>query len=228
MLTYLSAVLSGDAAPLWPHIILLGVTVLASFAVAAGILLESPKYSEALHGLASKLVIGGVAIEAICTISLFVFDEAISSKQQSAIESQQSTILDQQRQIIRLTTPRNLSPPAVDRVAAKVCPFGAKQFEFVRVTADELLFGNQLQKIWSLCKWDSKGVQDPDTAIAAASEVVGIHFLYGSTRAEEFQDAAEAFAAALRDENIAAEAGPIPKDVPLSTNMIHIQLGRRP
>ena len=85
MLTYLSSFFSGDADPTWPHVILLSVTVLASFAVAAGIIFESPKYSESIHRAATRLVIGGVAVEAVCTIFLFVFDEGISNAQQSKI-----------------------------------------------------------------------------------------------------------------------------------------------
>ncbi len=85
MLTYLSSFFSGDVDPTWPHVILLSVTVLASFAVAAGIIFESPKYSESIHRAATRLVIGGVAVEAVCTIFLFVFDEGISNAQQSKI-----------------------------------------------------------------------------------------------------------------------------------------------
>jgi hypothetical protein len=71
-------------------------------------------------------------------------------------------------------------------------------------------------------------VENRDVAVAAASGVIGIHFLYDPQHADEFKGAAEAFASALRDEKIWAEAEPIPKDMSLSTNMIHIQLGRRP
>jgi hypothetical protein len=85
MLTYLSEILSGTAEPFWPHCVLISISVVASFAVAAGILLESPKYSAAVHRVAVWLVICGVAVEALCMISLFVFDEAISSAQQSKI-----------------------------------------------------------------------------------------------------------------------------------------------
>ena len=85
MLTYLSNFFSGGVDSTWPHIILLSVTVLASFAVAAGIIFESPKYSETIHRVATRLVIGGVAVEAVCTIFLFVFDEGISNAQQSKI-----------------------------------------------------------------------------------------------------------------------------------------------
>jgi hypothetical protein len=211
----MSGFFSGSADPFWPHVILLTVAILASFAVAGGIVLENPKAT-----IANVLVVGGVAIEAVCTVLLFGFDEGISG-------AQQSKIIDQQAQIIRLTTPRNLSPDAVKRVAEKVCPFGPQEFDVVHVTLDEILFGNELQKIWTRCNWTSKGVQNPDEAIDAASGVAGIHFLY-APQSDGFRKAAGAFASALRDENIEAVAEPVPKNIPLSSAMIHIQLGRRP
>jgi hypothetical protein len=85
MLTYLNHFFAGEVEPLWPHVILLAVTVAASVAVGAGIIFEGPKYSESVHRLAVKLVIAGVVIEAFCTITLFVFDERISAAQQEKI-----------------------------------------------------------------------------------------------------------------------------------------------
>jgi hypothetical protein len=85
MLTYVSAFTSGGLEPFWPHFVLLSLSILASFAVGAGIIFESPKYSAAAHQVALWLVIVGVVAEAACTICLFVFDEGISGAQQSKI-----------------------------------------------------------------------------------------------------------------------------------------------
>jgi hypothetical protein len=71
----MSEFFSGSMEPSWPHAILLTAAISASFAVAAGIVLENPKWS-----LANVLVVGGVAVEAACTLLLFGFDEGISSK----------------------------------------------------------------------------------------------------------------------------------------------------
>jgi hypothetical protein len=90
MLTYFSTVWAGEADPLWPHAILLSVSIIAAFTVGAGILLESPKYSAAVHRIATWLVLGGIAVESLCTIALFVFDERISGAQQSKIISLQA------------------------------------------------------------------------------------------------------------------------------------------
>jgi hypothetical protein len=93
MLTYFNTVLSGEAEPFWPHVILLSVSIFAAFTVGFGIILESPKYSSAVHRIATWLVLGGIAVESLCTVFLFVFDESISSKQQSTIESQNAQII---------------------------------------------------------------------------------------------------------------------------------------
>jgi hypothetical protein len=85
MLTYVSRFWSGGFEPFWPHVALLSLTVLASLAVGAGIIFERPTYSAAFHRVAFWLVVGGVIVEAVCTIFLFVFDEGISTSQQSRI-----------------------------------------------------------------------------------------------------------------------------------------------
>ncbi len=85
MLTYISGFLSGMVDPLWPHVCLLSFSVAASVAVGAGIIFERPKYSESIHRVAFWLVVVGIVVEAVCTIFLFVFDEGISSAQQSKI-----------------------------------------------------------------------------------------------------------------------------------------------
>ncbi|MFZ1964848.1 MAG: hypothetical protein WAU78_15520 [Roseiarcus sp.] len=92
-LTYVSAFISGTMDPLWPHVGLLSVSVAASVAVGAGIIFEGQKYSPYVHRVAFWLVVVGIVFEAVCTIFLFVFDEGISSAQQSRIEKQQSEIL---------------------------------------------------------------------------------------------------------------------------------------
>jgi hypothetical protein len=85
MLTYVSRFLSGDFEPFWPHVALLSLAVLSSIAVGGGIIFERPKYPPSVHRVAFWLVVGGIAVEAVCTIFLFVFDEGISGAQQSKI-----------------------------------------------------------------------------------------------------------------------------------------------
>ena len=110
----MSEFFSGSIAPFWPHSILLTAAIASSFAVAAGIVLENPKLS-----LANVLVVGGVTIEAVCTLLLFGFDEGISGRQQSTIEEQNSQIIALEMQI----APRRLSKDqfeAIQEIKGKV------------------------------------------------------------------------------------------------------------
>lgn len=97
----MSGFFSGSVDVFLPHVVFLTVAAVASFAVAAGIVLENPKWS-----LANVLVIGGVAIEAICTFLLFGFDEGISAAQQSKIVTLETRLAPRQlddRQMADLT-----------------------------------------------------------------------------------------------------------------------------
>jgi hypothetical protein len=120
MPTYFSQFFSGGVDATWPHAILLSITVLASFAVAAGIIFESPKYSELVHRIAMWAVIVGVAVEAVCTITLFVFDEGISDAQKEKI-----IVLEK-----RLAS-RTLSAEQFDDIVEQTAPMSGQHFDIV-------------------------------------------------------------------------------------------------
>jgi hypothetical protein len=115
ILTYISGLWAGTEDPFWPHLILLSGSVLAGIAVGAGILYERPKYSEAVHGVATWLVIVGVAVESVCTICLFAIDERISG-------TQQSTIIGLDKEI----APRRLSDEQQKQLGQWLTPFAGK------------------------------------------------------------------------------------------------------
>lgn len=118
----MSGFFSGSLDPFWPHSLLLTAAIAASFAVAAGIVMENPKWS-----LANALVVGGVATEAACTLLLFGFDEGISSAQQVDIKSQQEQIKSQQADIKSLLLalqPRTIS----DEQAARIADFVQRKY----------------------------------------------------------------------------------------------------
>jgi hypothetical protein len=117
MLTYFSHFFSGGVDPTWPHGILLSISVLASFAVGAGIIFESHKYPEAIQRIAMLAVIVGVIVEAACTITLFVFDEGISNVQQNKIIA-----------LERRIAPRNLSPSQQQKIVDSLKQFTDVQF----------------------------------------------------------------------------------------------------
>jgi hypothetical protein len=118
MLTYASGFISGDLNPFWPHFILLSLSVLASIVVAFGIIFESPKFEEATHRIAMWLVIVGVAIEAVCTICLFVFDEGISRRQNGEIIRLRQQVAN-----------RDLSEEETKTIAARLSVFAGQQVE---------------------------------------------------------------------------------------------------
>ena len=93
MLTYFNAFISGELNSVFTHIVLLGGALAAEIAIAAGIILETPKEKSHREKLGMRLVIGGVVVSALFTIALFVFDEGISRAQQSLINKQESEIL---------------------------------------------------------------------------------------------------------------------------------------
>jgi uncharacterized membrane protein len=114
MLTYLSAALSGAVNPFWPHLVLLAVSVLAGAGVGLGIIFEAPEYSSGTHRIAQRLVIAGVILESICTVSLFVFDEGISNAQQAKLIERAET----ERAMIEQLKPRTLKPEQHDALVA--------------------------------------------------------------------------------------------------------------
>ncbi len=95
MLTYIGRFWSGGFEPFWPHVVLLTLSIVASFAVGIGIIFERPKYSPAVHRVAFWLIVGGITIEAVCTIFLFVFDEGISG----SLQKSNNFLLAQQQEL---------------------------------------------------------------------------------------------------------------------------------
>src|SRR5437868_1817550 len=126
MLTYLSAFFDGTAEPFWPHFWLLTISIVAAFGVGAGIILESPKYSASTHRIATGLVLGGIAIESLCTVCLFAFDEGISNAQQSTIRAQNDKIIALETRLV----PRTLSEAQVKLLTEKMKSFAGDGQQF--------------------------------------------------------------------------------------------------
>ena len=127
MLTYVSRFLSGELEPFWPHVTLLSLAVLASIAVGGGIIFERPKYPPSVHRVAFWLVVGGIAVEAVCTIFLFVFDEGISNAQQSTILAQNKEIID----LRKLTAVRDITLDDVKRTSAELAKYSGQPAKIV-------------------------------------------------------------------------------------------------
>jgi hypothetical protein len=163
MLTYLSNFFSGGVDPLWPHVALLTVSVLASFAVAGGIIFESPKYSTSVHRIATWLVIGGVAIEALCTIVLFVFDEGISGAQQDKIIALESRL-----------AARTLTVEQQHSIASAVSKFPGITFEIstYRHNTEAISLSKQIMFSLNEAKWDFVDVYSEPIGVVGGIFVV--------------------------------------------------------
>jgi hypothetical protein len=132
--TYFSKFDSGELAPGWPHFSLLSISVLASFAVGAGIIFERPTYPASVHRIAFWLVIGGIAIEALCTIFLFVFDEGISAAQQSKISDLDTQLVARTKELLtvrKLTADRSLTPEEQKSLIKALTPFAGQPAKIV-------------------------------------------------------------------------------------------------
>jgi hypothetical protein len=115
------------------HGYLLALDVFATVVVVWGILWESDGPLN-VHSIARKLVIWGVAAEAIITIAIFVFDERISSVQQSKIEVQKSQIIE----LAKRLAARTLSDAQLDDMKRKLGRF---------ITAPEQRYGKNAAAI---------------------------------------------------------------------------------
>jgi hypothetical protein len=130
MLTYVSRFISGGLEPFWPHVFLLSSSVLASIAVGAGIIFERPKYSPSVHRIAFWLIVGGIVVEATCTIFLFVFDEGTS-------DAQQSKIIVLETRLAEFLEPRKLSQGQKDRIIQAIKQFPPVSFVVMTVPEEE-------------------------------------------------------------------------------------------
>jgi hypothetical protein len=220
MLTYVSRFLSGDLEPFWPHVTLLSLAVLSSIAVGGGIIFERPKYPPSIHRVAFWLVVGGIAVEAVCTIFLFVFDEGISDAQQSKIIALEMRIAS-----------RDLSPYQQKRITSKISSFVGQPYTLaVSGDPESVHFLPTVDAILKDAGWiklppPAGGLLLPDgtASIAVKSKVV---VLVPADKQSELGPKAIEFVKALEDEDIAASAGFDPKVY--NSNTIEITVGSKP
>lgn len=197
---YVSQLISGTAAPLWPHFVLIIGSVMAGAAVGAGIIFESPEYSKKVHHWANRAVIIGVIIESCCTVSLFVFDEAISDRQQEKIIALETRL-----------APRTLEPDQKNRIADAVKLFPDTAFDVgVSQDPDSRNLLGQILPVLATAHWDRQAWGGPGVGLAAYVDGKAIAFLpldgliveYNPASEAQFGKAANALAAALTKEGL--------------------------
>jgi len=96
--TYFNAFISGDLNSYWTHLWLLGGIFLFEVIVGVGIILEVTLPMTSRQIIATGMVVGGILFGIMLTLGLFVFDEGVSSAQQSkiiALETQLSPSKEQ-------------------------------------------------------------------------------------------------------------------------------------
>jgi hypothetical protein len=221
--TYLSAALSGGVDPFWPHLVLLSVSVLCGIAVGAGIIFEAPEYSSATHRKAKWLVISGVAVEAVCTVCLFVFDEGISGAQQDKI------IMLEQR-----LAPRSLDAEQRARIIGRIAPFGGTHFVgYVATSPEPLALAHQIIDCLTSAGWQVDAPAPPAPRLNGAglpplgqAISFGVRISFDGARDASLKDAATTLAAVLDAEGIGTSLDAANRDDP-GSNVI-VQIGEKP
>ena len=212
----MSGFFSGSFDPFWPHAILLTSAIVASFAVAIGIVLENPKWS-----LANALVVGGVAIEAVCTLLLFGFDEGISTAQTDKIAS-----LTQQ------LAPRTLTAEQASRITAAIAPYPKTPYDLAVDPSAEANFMFAIIGAFANADWNRVPYPGSNTAFPLGLGIIithpGLQIRIDGSRQERF------LAVAIALSNGFAAAGysaPLIMEYPGSEtapDAIHVEIGRKP
>lgn len=123
MYSHMSEFFSGTLDPRLPHAVLISASIVASLAVWLGIVLEAERF----WSIPTMCVTFGVAIEAVCTILLFGFDEGISSAQRSTISTQRGEIITLERRLAA----RTLTDAQVNAIAKRLSQFKGQDFDIV-------------------------------------------------------------------------------------------------
>ncbi len=226
MLTYLNALLSGAVDPFWPHVVLLTTSVVAGIAVGAGIIFESSEYSAAVHRVAKWLVIVGIAIESLCTISLFVFDKGISNAQQSKIIELETRI-----------APRDLTDTQQKEIADKLKPFAGMHFDLEMTPRIEIMkLLDKIENALLLAGWKEQPPR-PEvpqfdrisrSKVGGARSVAGVWVLWPQPSGEPFKSAADTLVSALKDKGITASLVNVVNPDAYDSDKIHVWVGDKP
>jgi hypothetical protein len=230
-----------DQVSLVVHVYLLTFSVLAAYVCVRGIRWES-KGPLSVHSVAARLVIWGVAIEALCTIALFVFDEGISRVQRTDIDAQQSIIRAQNDKIIALEEKLagwKLSQEDMKQITGSLQLFPDTPFDMESTSTVDpwfiWLLGFSIKSAgWKVHSWDTGDhwysyPLNANVGIFTASAGGPISILYEHGTDKEFKAPAEALAAALNEVKIPAKAAPYmnvgpPGAINIPGNAIHIEI----
>lgn len=212
---YIARVWAGVENPFWPHLILITVSVVAGLAVAIGIVLEQPRFTERTHRIATLLVLVGVGIESLCTVLLFVTDERISGAQQAKIIALET-----------LLAPRNLSPTEQFHLRVAVGQFAGQTYAITTYwdMREPLHLANQIYQTLNAVAWS---YIKPTSATVLLGGTEGVQVWTHPKASSQTKAAAAALIKALEDDGITAEAKEQNERNPV-TNQIDINVGTKP
>jgi hypothetical protein len=165
--TYFNAFISGHLNPFWTHLWLLLACFIAEIMVAVGILLESWPPKNLRQFIATVLVVVGVLFGIMFTLSLFVFDEGISSGQQQKIAELENRLAS-----------RHLSTSQQDTIGDALKSFTGKRVVVGSYGLDieSALLGNQIMhclKLGGVEPFDEISTQLPSGSITTGVFIFG-------------------------------------------------------
>jgi hypothetical protein len=186
-----------DRVALLVHIYLLGGAVFGTILVAAGIIWESGPLS--VREIATRLVIWGVVVETLCSVTLFAFDEGVSVAQQSTIEAQNTEIISLQKRLAA----RTLSDEQLGAIAERIKSFSGQSFQVIAYwkNPESLAFANRIGDTLLKANWV---IDQPRAFTSIIGVLTGVSIDIDADDSKEVKAAAEALLQSLKENDVFA------------------------
>lgn len=222
--TFIQSVFSGSTEPGLTHAWLIGLCVLGSLAVAFGIILESWPPRSLREIVATILVIGGVIFEGAFTVVLFVFDEAISHRQEATIESQRSEIIALENRLAA----RSLSDTQASSIVGRLRSFAPLSFQIIPYWEDKEShdIAERIARILGTMDWK---LENPTRFTMLAGVIAGVVVNVDGRASDNARNAAKELASALTDNGVdAIEKEHVDTTTNPASERIDMQVGIKP
>lgn len=198
--------------------------MLATWAVGMGIIWESNEYDASTHRVARRLVLIGIAVETLCSLALFVFDEGVSHAQQSKIIALETKI-----------APRNLEPSDIEDVGKALLPYTGTHFDLaVTQEIEPMRLLDKVEDALKKAGWIEEPADPRAThfnrigrSAVAVRTMAGVWILYPAT-SEAQRNAASALVGALRVKHIDSTEIRITEPTQFDFASIHVWIGGKP
>jgi hypothetical protein len=174
------------------HGVLLAGDLGGAIAVALGIWFEKAAATTRRHRWSTGFVLGGVLVESVCALILFLYDESISRAQQDKIIALEQRLLA-----------RSLSQTEQHDVSNAVNAFAGQQFRIALYTDDQESIDIALKIESALVSAGWSETQPPEKS-AIVGVTAGVVVSVAAAAPESTRDAAKALVSALNAKKIAA------------------------